>query len=72
MPVGSKLDTIWGVGLTVIVNDLSVPKQPLACGSTVKFACSGNTPVFMVLNDTIFPFPDNEGSPNAVLLFVQL
>jgi hypothetical protein len=38
----------------------------------VKFISSGNTPVLIVLNEPILPFPDKEGNPKPVLLFVQL
>jgi hypothetical protein len=72
MPVGSKGEIKVGVGFTVILKVFPIPKQPFACGTTVKFILSINTPVFIVLNEPILPFPDKKGNPNPVLLFVQL
>jgi hypothetical protein len=72
MPVGSKGEIKVGVGFTVILKVFPIPKQPFACGTTVKFILSINTPVFIVLNEPILPFPDKKGNPNTVLLFVQL
>lgn len=72
MPVGSKGEIKVGVGLTVIVKFFPIPRQPFACGTTVKFILSGNTPAFIVLNEPILPLPVKVGNPKPVLLFVQL
>ena len=60
-----------GVGLTVIVNVIGVPGQPIATGVTVMVATSGPLVALVVTNGCISPLPD-AARPMAGLLLVQL
>ena len=60
-----------GVGLTVIVNVIDGPLQPLATGVTVIVAVTGALVVFVAVKAAILPVPD-AARPMLVLLFVQL
>jgi hypothetical protein len=67
------LDTVatTGVGLTLIVNDVEEPEQPVAVGVTVILAVAIDVPELTVVNDEISPVP-LEGRPIDVLSLVQL
>ena len=60
-----------GLGLTVIVNVIGVPEQPIATGVTVMVATSGPLVALVVTNGCISPLPD-AARPMAGLLLVQL
>ena len=57
-------------GLTTIVNVCVFPGQALIKGVTVIVAVIGVAPVFVAVNDAIFPVP-LAAKPIDVLLFVQ-
>ncbi len=57
-----------GVGLTVIVYVDGVPVQPLTVGVTDIVAVIGSVPVFVAVNDAMFPVP-LEAKPIAVFEF---
>jgi len=59
------------VGLTVIVKDMIVPGQPFTVGVTAIVAITGVVPVFVAVNEAIFPVP-LAASPIEVALLVQL
>ena len=59
------------VGLTVRVNGIGDPAQPLALGVTVMVAVMGVEPELVAVKEGIFPLPF-AASPTAVLLFVQV
>lgn len=77
--VGDPLHNTWpatglttGAGLTVIVNVIGVPTQPVGpTGVTVMVATNGPFVAFVVTNDGISPVPA-AGRPMAGLLLVQL
>ena len=62
-----------GVGLMVIINDLTTPEQPVADdndGVTCMVAVIGVVPAFVVVNEGMLPVP-LAPKPIDVLLFVQ-
>ena len=63
-----------GVGLTVMVKFCGGPEQAtelfVKAGVTVIIASTGEFPIFIALNNAIFPVP-LAASPMAGLLFVQ-
>jgi hypothetical protein len=69
--VWSEMALAVGVGLTVIVNVLEAPAQPLADGVTVIVPEIGDVPVFFAVKAGMLPVLP---APRfmAVLLFVQL
>ena len=77
--VGDPLHSTWpvtglttGAGLTVIVNVIGVPTQPVGpTGVTVMVATSGPLVALVVTNGMISPVPD-AARPMAGLLLVQL
>ena len=76
--VSAPLQTVWpdtgvtaGEGLTVIVNACGVPGQPAAAGVTVRFATTGEVPLFIAVKESIFPVP-LAARPMLVLSFVQV
>ena len=60
-----------GAGFTVMVKLWVVPKHPFISGVTVMVAVTGEVPVFVALNDAIFPVP-LVGSPMEASVFTQL
>lgn len=60
-----------GVGFTLMVKTSGVPEHPFATGVTVIVAVTGAVPVFVAVNDEIFPVP-LAPSPIDVALLVQL
>ena len=62
---------IIGVGLTLMVNVIGVPWQPLARGVTVIVAMTGELVAFVAVKAPILPVP-LAARPILVLLFVQL
>ena len=76
--VDAPLHNVWpdteatvGVGLTVMLNDVVEPVQPLAEGVTTIFATCGVVPVLIAANEPIVLVPLAE-RPMLVLLLVQL
>lgn len=59
-----------GLGLTVMVNVIGTPGQPLAVGVTVIVATFGVTPVLVAVNEGMFPVP-LPASPIVGSLFVH-
>jgi len=59
-----------GTGLTVMVKEDEIPVQLFATGTTVMVAVIGLFPVFVAVNDGIFPVP-LAPNPMAVFEFVQ-
>lgn len=59
------------MGFTVIVNVMGVPGQEPATGVTVRVAVTGALPVFVAVNEPIFPEPEPAKPMDGVLL-VQL
>jgi len=57
-----------GVGFTVIVNVSGVPVHALAEGVTVMVAVTGVVPVFVAVNEFMFPFPLAANPMDGVLL----
>jgi hypothetical protein len=61
-----------GTGFTLITKVLCGPKQPLACGVTVKVPIAGMVPVFVPVKEAIaLPLP-LAPIPIVVLLFAQV
>ena len=60
-----------GAGLTVIVNVMGVPTQPLADGVTVIVAITGAVPALVAVNEAILPLPAAARPMDGVVL-VQL
>ena len=60
-----------GVGLTVIVNEMGAPVQPLADGVTVMVATTAVVPVLVAVKDTIFPVPLAASPIEGVLLLQE-
>ena len=60
-----------GVGFTVIVKETDAPVQPFAVGVTVIVATTAVVPLFVAVNEAIFPVP-LPANPIEGLLFVQL
>jgi hypothetical protein len=60
-----------GVGLTLIVNEVAEPTQPVADGVAVIFAVAIDVPAFVAVNDAMLPTP-LPVSPIEVLSLVQL
>lgn len=65
------MESITGVGFTIILNDTGVPKQVLENGVTVIREEIGAVELLLALNDVIFPVPVAV-KPIPILLFVQL
>ena len=62
---------IVGAGLTVIVNFIPAPLQPLAVGITATVSIRGTMPLFTAVKDAMSPDP-LAGSPMPEFVFVQL
>jgi hypothetical protein len=62
--------TAFGVGLTVIVKVIGIPKHPFAVGVTVIKAITGATPILVAVNEGMFPDP-LAANPMDGSLFVQ-
>ena len=60
-----------GVGFTVRVNDCAVPGQEFAPGVTLNMAIAGDVPALAPVKEDMFPVPEAELKPMAVLLLVQ-
>ena len=60
--------TTFGVGLTVILNELVPPEQPFAEGLTVIVAITGAELLFVAVNDAMFPDPPADKPIEGVLL----
>ena len=76
--VGDPLHNVWfaiaatfAVGLTVIVNVIGRPVQPLATGVTVIVAVTAATPALIAVKLAMLPDPD-AANPIDGVLFVQL
>jgi len=59
------------VGFTVKVNVCAVPGQVFALGVTLKTAIAADVPLLAPVKEDIFPVPEPELKPMAVLLLVQ-
>ena len=63
----------FGIGLTVILKVLGIPKQVFEKEVTVKIACTGIfCPPLFVVKGSIFPEPDVAIDPIVILVRVQL
>jgi hypothetical protein len=76
--VGEPLQSVWfatgatvAFGLTVIVNVIGSPVQPLVVGVTVIVAVTAVTPALTAVKLAMLPLPD-AARPILVVLFVQL
>ena len=62
----------FGVGFTVSVKLCVKPLQPLADGSTVIVAVTGDVPLFVTVNDGMLLPAPVEARPMELLVFVQV
>jgi hypothetical protein len=69
--VWSRIESIIGVGLTVIVKIPVIPLQLLAAGVIVIVAVTGAVPLLIAVNEGMSPEP-LAAKPIDELLFVQL
>jgi len=65
----SEGTTAAGVGLTVMVNVVSLPVQLFAEGVKVMVAVTGTVPVFIAVKDAIVPVPE---APRPIDVFELL